>query len=125
MSAYELEILSAVGSGASILPSGAAVVYAEVEHQVNKIPRAVIRLSEGRTNQGEFLYASKAAFAPGAALKLAVTPEKKAKTVLFVGIIVRTQFVETHHGPLFELELRDPAIRLTHQRQHRVFKTKS
>lgn len=102
------------------LPRYVPVQSVEVIRQANRIPFAIIRLSDGIAAEGDFEYSSSDDFLPGKKLKVIAGYADNTQAV-FSGVITRQKVVIRSETSWLEVECRDPAVKMTltkHTRYH-------
>ena len=119
---FEIELYSVSGASAIKMEVGQFMKYCVVEQALNRLPHASISLVEGRTHLGEFNLSTDKRLQPGAVLQIKVKNYEKSSTnPLFTGVITSLTLHESHEGPEVRVEASHQAIRMTKQRNYRVF----
>lgn len=102
------------------LPRYMPVQSVEVIRQANRIPFAIIRLSDGLAADGDFEYSSSDDFLPGKNLTV-ITGYADNTQPIFSGVILRQKVIIKSETSWLEVECRDIAVKMTlvkHTRYH-------
>ncbi|BAY80003.1 hypothetical protein NIES25_64910 (plasmid) [Nostoc linckia NIES-25] len=100
------------------------VMSIDIIKEVNKIPIAQIILLDGDATKREFAISNTDFFKPGnnIEIKLRYEGERQNEETVFKGIVVRHSLQSDLYGSLLTIDLKDAAIKLTHQRKSAVFR---
>ncbi|MFN6497791.1 MAG: type VI secretion system tip protein VgrG [Nostoc sp. DedQUE01] len=100
------------------------VISIDVIKEVNKIPIAQIILLDGDAAKREFTISNTDFFKPGnkVAIKLRYEGEAQNEATVFEGVVVRHSLQVDRYGSFLTVDLKDAAIKLTHQRKSAVFR---
>lgn len=92
---------------------------------VNKVPRAQVVLFDGSPAERDFPLSNMNTFLPGAKVEIEAGYDKRAKSILFSGIIVKHGIEITGaQASKLCLDLADPAVEMTLARKNAVFEKK-
>ncbi|RCJ26531.1 hypothetical protein A6S26_14090 [Nostoc sp. ATCC 43529] len=96
----------------------------DIIKEVNKIPIAQIVLLDGDATKREFAISNTDFFKPGnnIEIKLRYEGDRQHEATVFEGIVVRHSLQSDLYGSLLTIDLKDAAIKLTHQRKSAVFR---
>ncbi|MFN6565514.1 MAG: type VI secretion system tip protein VgrG [Nostoc sp. ChiSLP01] len=100
------------------------VMSIDIIKEVNKIPIAQIVLLDGDAAKREFAISNTDFFKPGnnIKIKLRYEGEPQKEATVFEGIVVKHSLQSDRYGSLLTVDLKDAAIKLTHQRKSAVFR---
>lgn len=96
----------------------------KINHAINKIPEAEIRLVDGSVADEDFKFSEGTAFLPGAKLSIQLG-YGDSSTKVFEGLVVAQSLeIETQDGPCLVVRCRDEALKMTMGRRSEVFEGK-
>ena len=96
------------------------VLSVEIRHEMDRIPRAILRIREGDPASGSFPVSAQDAFVPGQLVTIGVNYEGARPERLFRGLVMK-HGLELGAGRLeLVVEMADPAVRLTLGRSAQV-----
>ncbi|MDZ8104385.1 MAG: type VI secretion system tip protein VgrG [Nostoc sp. DedQUE12a] len=100
------------------------VMSIDIIKEVNKIPIAQIILLDGDATKREFAISNTDFFKPGnnIEIKLRYEGDRQNEATVFEGIVVKHSLQSDRYGSLLTVDLKDAAIKLTHQRKSAVFR---
>ncbi|MBD2681500.1 MULTISPECIES: type VI secretion system tip protein VgrG [Nostoc] len=100
------------------------VMSIDIIREVNKIPIAQIILLDGDATKREFAISNTDFFKPGnnIEIKLRYEGDRQNEATVFEGIVVKHSLQSDRYGSLLTVDLKDAAIKLTHQRKSAVFR---
>lgn len=113
-----------LGQGQS-LDSKYQVLAIDVTKEVNRIPRATVRLRDGSVAEGEFELSDSGFFEPGKEIELQMRYEGERDETIFKGLVVRHGIEAGEDGSFLSVELKDAAVQLTQVRKSVVFRDQS
>lgn len=102
------------------MPRSVAIVGVEVVRQVNRIPYARLRITDGDPAEGDFAQSTGEYFVPGNKLTIHAGYHGETEP-LFSGIVLSQRVAVRRHRSWLEVECRDPAFKMTLSRRNRYF----
>jgi Rhs element Vgr protein len=100
------------------LPGTVPIDSVNIITQLNRVPLARLRVSDGNVAMGDFPYSSGELFLPGNELSIVAGYRDKVEPV-FTGIIFRQRTVVRRKYTYLEIECRDPCVKMTLNRRNR------
>ena len=100
------------------LPLTIPVFSIEVCHEINRIPTACIRISDGDSAAGEWPISSGDFFVPGNAIEILVGYHSE-DTVIFSGIVTKQALSVRSQRLILEVECKNKAVQMTATRKSR------
>jgi len=97
------------------------LVAIDISHEVNRIPRAELRLLDGSAPERRFAISDEAFFEPGKEVEIKLRYEDGQDTSVFKGLVMRHGVEATQHDTFLNIGLKDAAIKLTRPRRSAVF----
>ncbi len=99
--------------GGAELPGSYQVLSLSVAHELNRIPTAIICLSDGDASQGSFKASNSDLFVPGNTVEIQLGYRSQNESV-FKGIIIKHSIrVRANSGSQLIVECRDEAVKMT------------
>lgn len=118
--ATDLVTFTVLANGTDIRPDY-RVIRIAVDREVNRIPTAVIIISDGDVAEGDFRASSSSTFIPGVEIEIKAGYHSTEQTI-FKGVIVKHGIrFSGHGGSHLRLECRDKAFKMTLGRNNRIF----
>jgi Rhs element Vgr protein len=118
------KVLTDKSNNQSIIDASARIHTLVVEHAINKISSAEIYLTDGNPSQQEFTNSNSKQLRPGQELTLKMGYNQDDESV-FTGIIMVQGIRHKQKSPpLLYLELKHPAVKMTHSRKNAIYPDK-
>ncbi len=108
-------------SGGKAIDATFELVALSVTTEVNRVPRAELRLLDGSAAKRTFPISDGTAFAPGATVEIRLRYEGGEETSVFTGLVVRHGIEAAGLDTFLNVELRDAAVTLTRPRKSAVY----
>lgn len=93
--------------------------------EVNRVPRAELRVLDGDAAQRRFAVSDTSFFVPGANIEIRVRYEGEADHSIFEGIVVRHGVEATDRGSVLVIGIKDACVKLAGVRRSAVFRGKT
>ncbi|APR88504.1 VgrG protein [Minicystis rosea] len=97
------------------------VVSIDIRREVDRIPRAELRVLDGDAAKQDFALSDSEFFEPGAKIEIKLRYEKEKDQCVFKGVVVRHGVEAGGDGSILVIGLKDAAVKLTSARQSAVF----
>lgn len=112
-----------ISSQGTPMDTGYEFLTLDVYREVDRIPRAEIRVLDGETSTREFPISDSTFFVPGAEIEIAVRWDDEGATdaSIFIGVVVRMGVEISERGSVLVVGLKDAAVKLTGLRKSAVF----
>ncbi|WP_437949012.1 type VI secretion system tip protein VgrG [Sorangium sp. So ce296] len=94
----------------------------DIRREVDRIPRAELRVLDGDAAQQAFAISDTGFFAPGAKIEIKLRYEGEEDRCVFKGVVVRHGVEAGGDGSVLVIGLKDAAVRLTGARRSAVFR---
>jgi uncharacterized protein involved in type VI secretion and phage assembly len=101
------------------------VVSIDVWTEVDRVPRAELRVRDGDAAQRRFAISDTPFFVPGADVEIKLRYEGEPDQSVFAGIVVRHRVEALSRGSVLTVGLKDACVKLTGVRQSAVFRDKT
>lgn len=97
----------------------------DIRREVNRIPRAAIRVLDGNPAKRLFAVSDTGFFEPGAQIEIKLRYEGGADQTVFKGVVVRHGVEAGRSGSVLSILLKDVAVKLCGARRSAVFQNKT
>ncbi|WP_437787393.1 type VI secretion system tip protein VgrG [Sorangium sp. So ce1097] len=94
----------------------------DIRREVDRIPRAELRVLDGDAAQQKFAISDTGFFAPGAKIEIKLRYEGEEDRCVFKGVVVRHGVEVDDDGSVLVIGLKDAAVKLTGARRSAVFR---
>jgi uncharacterized protein involved in type VI secretion and phage assembly len=112
-------------SGGKPMDPAYQVVSIDVWTEVDRVPRAELRVLDGDAAERRFAISDTAFFVPGADVEIKLRYEGEPDQSVFAGVVVRHGVEASNQGSVLSLGLKDASVKLTGVRQSAVFRDKT
>jgi len=103
----------------------AQILSVEVTREVNRVPKAEVRLIDGSVPDRKFELSDTALFEPGKKVTIAAREGDAPDATLFEGLVVRHGVESRPGGSFLRVELKDAAFKLTRKRRSAVYRNQA
>jgi Rhs element Vgr protein len=108
-------------SGGEMIPREHQLLGLTVNREVNKIPYAVLIYKDGSPSDEDFPVSNLAFFEPGREIEIKLGYQNDNQTV-YKGIVVKHGITgSAENGSMLKIECKDPAVKMTSVRKHKVY----
>lgn len=118
-------VTSTLISNGKTMDSSYELLSIDVRKEINRIPRAELRLIDGNAAKREFAISESGFFDPGAEIEIKLRYEGSDDTTVFKGLVVRHGVESGPQGSTLVVGLKDAAVKLAGSRQSALFEQKS
>lgn len=112
-------------SGGKAMDSTYQLLSIDVRREVNRIPRAELRLADGSIAKQRFEISDTRFFEPGAEVEIKLRYEGQEDKTVFKGLVVRQGVEVSRDGSVLVVGIKDAAVKLTASRKSAVFEKKT
>ena len=118
-------VTSTLLSNGKTMDSSYELVSIDIRKEINRIPRAELRLIDGNAAKRELTISESGFFDPGAEIEIQLRYEGGEDTTVFKGLVVRHGVESGPQGSTLVVGLKDAAVKLAGARQSALFEQKS
>ncbi|AUX33632.1 MULTISPECIES: type VI secretion system tip protein VgrG [Sorangium] len=115
-------VTSTILSDGKPMDPACELISIDIRREVDRIPRAELRVLDGDAAQQAFAISDTGFFAPGAKIEIKLRYEGEEDRCVFKGVVVRHGVEAGDDGSVLVIGLKDAAVRLTGARRSAVFR---